>query len=123
MKKELHPELHPVIFRDTASNSDFFGMSTRTTKEKETVEGVEYSVLRIEVSSASHPFYTGEETIIDAAGRVEKFTQRAQQKAVVGKKQRKNSTATKQKQEVRLEEVKKEKPPVTKEKPTSTESQ
>ena len=113
MKKELHPELHPVIFRDTASNSDFLGMSTRTTKEKETIEGVEYSVLRIEVSSASHPFYTGEETIIDTAGRVEKFTQRAQQKAIAGKKQRKSTTVVKKKQEVPLKEASKEKPAST----------
>ena len=93
MKKEIHPELHPVIFRDTAAGVDFFGRSTREPKEKETVDGKEYSVVPIEVSSASHPFYTGEETIIDTTGRVEKFTRRAEKKATAGKKQRRQTSA------------------------------
>lgn len=73
--------MHPVIFRDTGAGADFFGESTAVSEQKETVDGVEYYVIPVEISSASHPFYTGEENIIDTAGRVEKFRQRASKRA------------------------------------------
>ena len=88
MKKEIHPEVHPVIFRDTGAGVDFAGLSTATSEEKETVDGVEHFVIPIEISSASHPFYTGEENIIDSAGRVEKFKARMEKKAATGKRQK-----------------------------------
>ena len=70
MKKDTHPQMHPVIFRDSGAGKDFFCVSTATSEEKETVDGVEHFVIPVEVSSASHPFYTGKENIIDSAGRV-----------------------------------------------------
>ena len=76
MKKDTHPENFDVIFRDTTSGVDFFATSTIKSDKKETVDGKEYYVIETEVSSASHPFYTGEERIMDTAGRVEKFKQR-----------------------------------------------
>ena len=88
MKKETHPEVHPVLFRDTGAGVDFAGLSTATSEEKEVIDGVEHFVIPIEISSASHPFYTGEENIIDAAGRVEKFKARAEKKSAAGKQQR-----------------------------------
>ena len=88
MKKETHPEVHPVLFRDTGAGVDFAGLSTATSEEKEVIDGVEHFVIPIEISSASHPFYTGEENIIDAAGRVEKFKARAEKKSATGKQQR-----------------------------------
>ena len=88
MKKDTHPDMHPVLFRDTGAGVDFVGCSTATSEEKETVDGVEHFVIPVEISSASHPFYTGEENIIDSAGRVEKFQARAGKKASGGKKQR-----------------------------------
>lgn len=88
MKKETHPEVHPVLFRDTGVGVDFVGLSTATSEVKEVVDGVEHFVIPIEISSASHPFYTGEENIIDSAGRVEKFKARAGRKSVTGKRQR-----------------------------------
>ena len=76
-KKELKVlELNDIIFRDTEANADVFTKSTLTSEKKETHGGVEYFVIPVEVSSASHPFYTGEERVIDVAGRVEKFTTR-----------------------------------------------
>ena len=87
MKKDTHPEMHPVLFRDTGAGVDFVGFSTATSEEKEMVDGVERFVIPIEISSASHPFYTGEENIIDTAGRVEKFKARAGKKATSGKRQ------------------------------------
>lgn len=90
MKKDIHPVTHPVIFRDSGAGKDFFCTSTAVSDEKEVVDGVEYFVVPIEVSSASHPFYTGQENIIDSAGRVEKFTARAGKKTGTGKKQRRS---------------------------------
>ena len=88
MQKDIHPQLHPVIFRDTEAGVDFVGMSTRTAETTEQIEGVDHYVIPVEISSASHPFYTGKDTIIDSAGRVEKFKARAEKKSVTGKKQR-----------------------------------
>ncbi len=88
MKKDIHPIMQPVIFRDTGAGVDFITTSTKTSEEKEVIDGVEYSVIPVEISSASHPFYTGEENIIDSAGRVEKFKVRAGKKAEKGRKQR-----------------------------------
>ena len=86
MKKDIHLEMHPVIFRDTGAGVDFVSTSTATSKEKETIDGVEHFVILLDVSSASHPFYTGKENIVDIAGRVEKFKARAGKKSNTGKK-------------------------------------
>ena len=84
--------MHPVIFRDTGAGVDFVGSSTAVSEEKEVIDGIEHFVISVEMSSASHPFYTGEENIIDSAGRVEKFKVRADKKATAGKKQREKRT-------------------------------
>ena len=80
MKKDTHPELHPVIFRDKAAGADFATTSTMTSDNTEKIDGVDHFVVEVEVSSASHPHYTGEANVIDTAGRVEKFKQRASRK-------------------------------------------
>jgi large subunit ribosomal protein L31 len=78
MKKELHPKNYrPVIFLDNSSKTRFLINSTVNSKETDKwTDGKEYPVYHIEISSASHPFYTGNETVIDTAGRVEKFKAR-----------------------------------------------
>jgi len=78
MKKDIHPEGYKdVIFVDDSSGERFLIASTIQSEEKDKWEdGKEYSVVHIEISSASHPFYTGRENIIDTAGRVEKFKNR-----------------------------------------------
>ena len=77
MKKDIHPEYRPVVFRDVSAN---FAVLTRSTLSSEqTVEwedGNTYPVVDVDISSASHPFYTGKQKILDTAGRVEKFRQR-----------------------------------------------
>jgi large subunit ribosomal protein L31 len=81
MKKEIHPEYRPVVFHDTSS--DFKFMTRSTMSSDETVEwedGNTYPVIKIEVSSNSHPFYTGKKLFVDTAGRVEKFNRRYQKK-------------------------------------------
>ena len=74
MKKDIHPEYNDVIFHDTASDHKFLTRSTL--KSKETIkweDGKEYPLIKVEVSSASHPFFTGKKLFVDTAGRVEKF--------------------------------------------------
>ncbi len=81
MKKDIHPENYrPVIFVDTSNEARFLISSTVKTEDTDKWEdGKEYPLYKIEISSASHPFYTGKETIVDTAGRVEKFKSRAKQ--------------------------------------------
>lgn len=74
MRNDIHPEYNEVVFHDMAS--DFKFLTRSTLKSKETVkweDGKEYPVIKVEVSSASHPFYTGKKLFVDTAGRVEKF--------------------------------------------------
>lgn len=77
MKKDIHPESRPVIFHDNASGIDFLINSTIKTEKKAIMNGKEYPMVDVEISSASHPFFTGQEKVLDTAGRVEKFKARA----------------------------------------------
>lgn len=82
MKKDIHPKYNEVIFHDTASDFKFITRSTMTSEETAKWEdGNEYPVIKVEVSSASHPFYTGKKLFLDTAGRVEKFNQRYKKKS------------------------------------------
>lgn len=77
MKTGIHPEYRPVVFRDKSADTAFLTRSTRTSSQMITWEdGTEYSVIDVEISSASHPFYTGNARVVDTAGRVERFRQR-----------------------------------------------
>ncbi len=77
MKKDIHPTtFRPVIFVDNSSDAQFLIGSTVKTSEKGTYKGKEYDLYRVEISSASHPFYTGNEKVIDTAGRVDRFKKR-----------------------------------------------
>ena len=73
MQKDIHPTMNPVIFRDATVKKDFRTWSTLTSEQTEDVDGVKHFVIRLDVSSASHPFYTGKQHLIDTSGRVEKF--------------------------------------------------
>ena len=77
MKTGIHPEYTAIVFRDLASGNAFLTRSTRTSdKTIEWEDGNSYPVYDVEISSASHPFYTGKQRIMDAAGRVERFNER-----------------------------------------------
>ena len=77
MKKDIHPKYHTVVFLDTQSDTKFLTKSTMSSKEKiKWEDGKEYPLIKVEVSSASHPFYTGKKIFVDTAGRVEKFNKR-----------------------------------------------
>jgi len=81
MKKGIHPEYRPVVFQDHSAN---YAILTRSTiKSNETIEwedGNTYPVVRLEISSASHPFFTGKQKLVDTAGRVEKFKKKYSKK-------------------------------------------
>ncbi|HAA79782.1 MAG TPA: 50S ribosomal protein L31 [Microbacteriaceae bacterium] len=77
MKADIHPQYDTIVFRDLTSGETFLTRSTATSdKTMEWEDGNTYPVIDVEISSASHPFYTGKQRILDSAGRVEKFNQR-----------------------------------------------
>lgn len=80
MKKDIHPENYrAVIFHDNSSGERFLlGSTIETSDTEKWTDGKEYPIAYIDVSSASHPFYTGQEKVMDTAGRVERFKARAE---------------------------------------------
>ncbi|MFD5031741.1 type B 50S ribosomal protein L31 [Streptomyces sp. NPDC058405] len=77
MKPSIHPAYQPVVFRDKAAGFAFLTRSTATgVKTIEWEDGATYPVIDVEISSASHPFYTGTARVLDTAGRVERFERR-----------------------------------------------
>ncbi len=77
MKAGIHPEYKEVVFQDISS--DFAILTRSTIKSKETIkweDGNEYPLVKVEVSSASHPFYTGKHKVLDSGGRVDRFKKR-----------------------------------------------
>lgn len=74
MKKDIHPNYRDVIFKDLATDYAFKSRSTANTKDTIVWEdGVEYPLVKLEISSASHPYFTGKQKLVDTAGRVDKF--------------------------------------------------
>ncbi len=77
MKSDIHPEYRMVVFQDTSADHSFITRSTISTSETTTWEdGNEYPLAKVEISSESHPFFTGTMKIVDTAGRVERFERR-----------------------------------------------
>ncbi|MGD2128832.1 MAG: type B 50S ribosomal protein L31 [Lysobacterales bacterium] len=77
MKAGIHPEYKEVVFQDVSS--DFAFLTRSTIESKETIkweDGNEYPLVKVEVSSASHPFYTGKHKVLDSGGRVDRFKKR-----------------------------------------------
>ncbi len=77
MKQGIHPDYHPVVFRDQATGKAFLTRSTATsTRTVEWEDGNTYPLITVDVTSDSHPFWTGAQRVMDTAGRVEKFNRR-----------------------------------------------
>lgn len=74
MKPEIHPAYYPAIFID--GENEIITRSTMKSEEKRDVNGVEHNVFNVDISSYTHPFYTGKQRLVDTAGRVERFKQR-----------------------------------------------
>ena len=78
MKKDIHPKNYrPVVFHDINSGENFLTRSTVKTDETIKLDSVEYPLVKIHISSASHPFFTGQEKLVDVEGRIDKFKARA----------------------------------------------
>ena len=130
MKKGIHPEYREVVFMDVQSDFKFLTRSTMKTDEKiKWEDGKEYPLVKVEVSSASHPFYTGKKIFVDTAGRVEKFNlryknnnQSASAKQKEAPKEETKAEATPVTEEAPKEEVKAEATPVTEEAPEAEEA-
>ena len=77
MKPGIHPEYRSVVFRDRSAGESFLTRSTVATRQTvEWTDGKAYPLVEVEISAASHPFYTGKQRLVDSAGRVERFRAR-----------------------------------------------
>lgn len=77
MKKGIHPENYrTVVFKDLSNEHAFLGKSCADTKDTIEFEGVEYPLIKLDISYTSHPFYTGKQMLVDTAGRIDKFKNR-----------------------------------------------
>jgi len=103
MKKNIHPKLNPVVFVDVSSGSEYPTYSTLTSEETKVIDGIKYYVIRVEVSSSSHPFYTGKHRIVDTENLVKKFEKRTKKAVLLSEKFKKS----KEKRESRKVKVKK----------------
>ncbi len=82
MKKEFHPKLYDVVFKDVSCDFAFLGKSTQTSKETiQWEDGKSYPLLKVEISSASHPFFTGKQRVVDTEGRIDRFRKKYGKKA------------------------------------------
>lgn len=82
MKKNFHPIYRAVVFKDMTNDTEFLVRSTVATKETTTFEGKEYPLHKIDISSASHPFFTGKNILMDTDGRVEKYNKKFGKKTI-----------------------------------------
>ena len=77
MKKDRHPaNYREVVFKDMSNEETFITRSTIATRETITIDGKEYPLVKLEITSSSHPFFTGKQKLVDTAGRVDKFMSR-----------------------------------------------
>ena len=76
MKEGIHPAYHKVLFVDTATGDEWVGRSTMTSEETKSVEGEDLPLIKLEISSFSHPFWTGKMRELDADGKIDRFRRR-----------------------------------------------
>ena len=76
MKQDIHPDYHKVLFVDTATGDEWVSRSTMTSKDTREVDGEELPVIKLEISSHSHPFWTGTMRELDADGKIDRFRRR-----------------------------------------------
>jgi large subunit ribosomal protein L31 len=106
MKQGVHPDNYrPVVFQDLNDNSTIITRSTVATEENITIDGTEYPLVKVHISSSSHPFFTGEERIVDVEGRVDKF--KARQAAAKQARETKAAAKPKKAKKMRVDETQK----------------
>ncbi len=82
MKMGVHPQYHPVLFVDSSSGEEWVSYSTMRSPESRDIDGASVPVIRLDISSHSHPFWTGKARQVDAEGRIDRFKRRYQKPAV-----------------------------------------
>ncbi|RZK45682.1 MAG: type B 50S ribosomal protein L31 [Pedobacter sp.] len=81
MKKDLHPKVNTVVFKDISCDYSFLGTSTMNSQEKiQWEDGKEYPMIKVEISSQSHPFFTGKQRVMDTEGRIDRFKKKYNRK-------------------------------------------
>jgi large subunit ribosomal protein L31 len=83
MKKSIHPEFRQVVFKDVSCDWEMISMSTIKAKETIEKDGKKYPLVKVDISSQSHPFYTGKQRVADAEGRAEKFRKKYGKKSEI----------------------------------------
>jgi len=73
VKADIHPKYHPVIFRDVSTGDEIITRSTMTSDDKRDVEGVAHYVVNCDITSFTHPFFTGKQKLLDSEGRIDRF--------------------------------------------------
>ncbi len=99
MKKDLHPSNYrPVVFQDLNNSKTFITKSTVATEDTIKINGVDYPLVKVHISSASHPFFTGQEKLVDIEGRVDKFKARQEAAKARADAMKKKAGKTREKQ-------------------------
>lgn len=80
MKQGIHPDYHKVLFVDSATGDEWITRSTLTSNEKREIDGEQVPVVKLEISSSSHPFWTGKMRELDSDGKIDRFRRRYQRK-------------------------------------------
>jgi len=80
VQEDIHPEQYPTCFVDVSTGAKFISRSTRKSKKTEIINGVEHQIRVCDITSDSHPVYTGKKTLVDTAGRIQKFTEKFSRK-------------------------------------------
>lgn len=73
MKEGIHPQFHPVVFVDASSQDEIVTRSTMTSKETREIDGVSHYVVMMDITSFTHPFFTGKQKLLDTEGRIDRF--------------------------------------------------
>jgi large subunit ribosomal protein L31 len=81
MKAGIHPEYHPVVFVDVSTGDEIRTRSTVTSKDTRNIDGVEHQVIKCDITSFTHPFYTGKQKLMDTEGRIDRFRRKYGQPA------------------------------------------
>jgi large subunit ribosomal protein L31 len=116
MNKDIHPDNYrPVVFQDLNDGTTFLTRSTVATEETITLDGTEYPLVKVHISSSSHPFFTGQEKLVDVEGRVDKFKARRE----AGEAARASRQKSSQKETKKADKPKSKKPEIKAEQPAT----
>ena len=95
MKDGIHPNYNPVIFVDASNGDEIITKAALSSKDTRDIDGVKHYIINVDVTSASHPFWTGKQMRLDTAGRIERFEKKFQTNVTTGKKKTRKNTVRK----------------------------